>query len=77
VTPTLSEAVALKVIVPLTVLPLAGAVRETLGGVVSALLLLTVAVTTAETVEFPAASYALAVKLCDPLAIVAVLQDTL
>jgi hypothetical protein len=36
VTPTLSEAVAVRVTVPLTVLPPLGAVKETAGGVVSA-----------------------------------------
>jgi hypothetical protein len=51
----LSEAVALIVIVPLTVLPLAGAVSETVGGVVS-VLLLTVTVLAAEVVTLPAAS---------------------
>ena len=54
VTPTLSEAVAVRVTVPDTVAPAAGAVRLTVGAGVSGLL--TVTVTTDEVVVLPAAS---------------------
>ena len=63
-------------IVPLTVAPLAGAVRLTLGSVVSATVLLTVTVQAAEVPTFPAASYALAERLYEPLATVVVLNET-
>jgi len=52
----LSEAVAVTVVVALTVAPLAGAVTATVGGVVSALA--TVTVTAREVVVFAAASRA-------------------
>ena len=68
-TPTLSEAVAETVIVAETVEPLAGLVIETAGGVVS---LLTVTVTGEEVVRFPAASRAMAVRVCEPLEAVVV-----
>ena len=64
VTPTLSEARAASATEPVTVAPVAGAVRLTVGAVVSgAVGLVTL---TVETVEFPAASYAVAVIVCDP-----------
>src|SRR2546425_10338470 len=62
-TPTLSLALAAAVMVPLTVAPAAGAVRDTVGAVVS---LLTVTVTAADVVELPAASRATAVSVWLP-----------
>src|SRR5262249_23963612 len=63
-----SEALAVTVIVPLTVAPLAGAVMLTVGGVVSgAGPFATVTVTAAEVVWLPAASRATAVRVCGPL----------
>src|SRR5438876_377084 len=64
VTPTLSAAFACTWIVPATVPPSAGDVIETVGGVVSAGAP-TVTVTEAAA-ELPAASYALAVIVCEP-----------
>ncbi len=52
-----------------------GAVREVAGAVVSELVLLTVALTLADTVEFPAASNALAVSETAPLVAVVVFQS--
>src|SRR5204863_371698 len=72
-TPTLSEAVAVTVSVPLTVAPVAGAVTLTAGVVVS---FDTVTVTAAEVVVLPAASRARAVSVCDPLLALAVVQET-
>ena len=72
-TPTLSAAVAVTVIVPLTVAPLAGDVRLTVGGVLS---FDTVTVTAADVVTLPAASRATAVRLCDPLVAVVVFHGT-
>src|SRR5437660_1467507 len=63
-TPTLSDAVAVIVVVPETVAPLAGAVILTVGGVVS---FETVTVIAAEVVVFPAASRATAVSVCPAL----------
>ena len=65
-TPTLSEAVAVTLTVPDTVAPLAGAVIDTVGAVVS-VVLLTVTVTLALVVELPAPSFAMARKVCEPL----------
>ncbi len=59
--PTLSEAVALTVIVPLTVALFAGVVIATLGGVTS--LLFTVTVTPVLVVAFPEVSVAIAVSV--------------
>ena len=72
-TPTLSAAVAVTVTVPLTVAPLAGDVRLTVGGVLS---FDTVTVTAADVVTLPAASRATAVRLCDPLLAVVVVHGT-
>src|SRR6187551_1724613 len=71
-TPTLSLAVALTVVVSLTMAPSLGAVRFMSGGVVSGSGLLTVMVTDAEVAELAAASRATAVRVCEPLADVAV-----
>src|SRR2546426_887177 len=68
-TPTLSDALALIVVVPETVAPFAGAVRLTVGGVVS---LSTVPVTAAAVAVLPAASRATAVNVCDALLAVVV-----
>src|ERR1700740_1580273 len=65
-TPTLSDAVADTVIVPATDAPFAGDVSDTVGAVVS-----TVTVTGFEVVRFPAASRAIAAKMCDPFVAVA------
>ena len=76
-TPTLSEAVAETVTAaPETVAPLAGAVMETVGGVVSEAALLTVTVTVAEVLVLPAASRATAVSVCEPVATVVLFQVT-
>src|SRR4029077_19460636 len=71
-TPTLSEALAVRLIVPLTVAPFAGAAMLTVGGVVS---FETVTVTAA-VVVLPAASRATAVSTCEPLLAVVVSQET-
>src|SRR5206468_15417 len=71
-TPTLSEAEALTVVDPDTVAPDAGAVMLTEGGVAS--VFETVTVTGDEVVRFPAASLAIAVRVCDPLPTVVVFQ---
>src|SRR5207245_2371462 len=73
-TPTLSEAVDVAVIVPETVEPFAGLVMETVGGVVSGGVLLTVTVTGEEVVRLPAASRATAVSVCVPLEALVVFQ---
>src|SRR5206468_6235040 len=71
-TPTLSEAEALTVVDPDTVAPDAGAVMLTEGGDVSAFD--TVTLTGDEVVRLPAASRAVAVRVCEPLPTVVVLQ---
>ena len=73
-TATLSAAVALRLTVPDTVAPLAGAVRLTVGAVMSGLLTVTL---TDFVVVLPAASRATAVSLWVPLATAAVFHDTL
>jgi hypothetical protein len=76
----LSEAVAETVMVPATVAPFVGAVRETVGGVVSTgggTLLSTVTLTLLLVVLFPAASRAMAVRVWEPFAIVVVFQEVL
>ena len=76
-TPTLSAAVAESVTaVPETVAPLAGVVIETVGGVGSGAGLLTVTLTPALVVVFPAASRATAVSVCGPLVAVMLFQAT-
>src|SRR5438128_618925 len=75
-TPTLSVAVAETVTVPATEAPAAGAVIDTVGGVVSGTGLFTVTLTAAEVVVLPAASRATAVTLCEPLLAVVVFQET-
>src|SRR5580700_8228874 len=70
---TLSEALAVTVMVPETVAPEAGEVMETLGGVVS--VLLTVMETTELVALLPAVSMATAVRECLPLVSVPVLRD--
>jgi len=67
--------VAETVIVAETVEPLVGLIIETVGGVVSGVVLLTVTVTAAEVVWFPAASRATAVSVCEPFEAVVVFQD--
>src|SRR4051812_37316242 len=64
VTPRSSAASAVRLTAPETVAPSAGAVSDTVGGEP----LSTVAVTPDEVVELPAASFATAVNVCDPLA---------
>src|SRR5437867_12635371 len=71
----LSEAVAETVIVADTVEPLAGLVIETVGGVVSGVVLLTVTVTAVEVFWFPAASRATAVSVCEPFEAVVVRSE--
>jgi hypothetical protein len=66
-TPTLSAAFAETLTVPETLAPAAGALIDTVGGVVSADVLLTVTVTAALVVLFPAPSFAMALNTCDPL----------
>src|SRR5712691_7161144 len=63
-TPTLSEALAVTLIVPETVAPEAGEVMLTVGAVVS---LNTVTVTGAEVLRLPAVSCAMAVMVWEPL----------
>src|SRR5207253_115124 len=72
----LSEALADTVTVPETVDPLAGAVMDTVGGVVSAAVLLTVTLTALDVVRFPAASRAMAVSVCEAFDAVVVFHDT-
>src|SRR5207249_12302922 len=74
-TPTLSEALADTVTVPETVDPLAGAVMDTVGGVVSAAVVLTVTLTGEEVLRFAAASRALAVGLWAAFDAVVVFDD--
>ena len=74
-TPTLSEAVAFTVIVPLTVALLAGEVIETVGGVVSALF--TVTFTAELTPVFPDISFAMAVSVWLPFETEDVSQEKL
>src|SRR4029077_8186061 len=71
-TPTLSDALAVTLIVPVTVTPLVGAVTLTAGGVVS---FHTVTVTAALGAVLPAASRATAVSVCEPLLAVVVFQE--
>src|SRR6266404_1584989 len=68
-TPTLSVAFAVTVTVPETVAPAAGELIETDGAAVS---FITVTVTAADVVLLPAASRAIAVIVCDPLAALSV-----
>src|SRR5258705_9649522 len=80
-TPTLSDALAVTLVVPETVAPEAGAVILAVGGVVSGGggggALFTVTVTAAETgLTLPAASRATAVRVCEPLLAEVVFQDT-
>ena len=64
-------AVAVTVAVPDTVAPLAGAVIDTTGGATA---LLTVTVLPALVVLVPAASFAMAFSVCEPLELFAVSQ---
>src|SRR5882724_1128295 len=73
-TPTLSDAVALTVVVPDTVAPFPGELMLTLGAVVSAFD--TVTVTADEVLRLPAASRATAVNVCEPFPAVVVFHDT-
>src|SRR6266851_5636773 len=73
-TPTLSVAVALTVVVPVTVAPFAGAVIATVGGVVSGVGFETVTETGADVVVLPAASRATAVSVWAPAVAVVVFQ---
>src|SRR5436190_388665 len=76
-TPTLSEALALTGVVADTVARAEGDVMLTVGGVVSGGgALETVTVTPAEVVRLPAASRAVAVRVCEPLPVLAVFQET-
>jgi hypothetical protein len=70
VTPTLSDAVAVTVTIPLTVEPLEGAVSETTGLVVSGTAT-TLIVATDDVAVLPAASYPLAATVWLPRALVA------
>ena len=72
-TAMLSAAVAVRLTVPVTV-PAAGAVSETVGGVVSATTLFTVTLMAVEVVTLPAASRATALSACAPLPAVVVSQ---
>jgi hypothetical protein len=63
--------------VPETVEPLAGVESEIVGAVVSATALFTVTVTLPLVVKFPAASFAIARKVCVPLLDVVVFHDML
>src|SRR6185295_9045602 len=72
-TPTLSDALAVTVVVPPTVAPFAGAVTLTVGGVVS---LNTVTVTVVDVAVLPAASRATAVNVCEALLAVVVFHGT-
>jgi hypothetical protein len=74
VTPTLSDAAADTVTMPLTVAPAAGEVTSTAGGVVSPLALPTVTETVADAATLPAASRASARSVWVPLATAAVFQ---
>jgi len=70
--PVLLEALALTVIVPVTVAPLVGEEIETAGGA-----LLTVTLTPALVAEFPVVSLATAVSVWLPLATDVVVQEKL
>src|SRR3954451_11238150 len=71
----LSDAVAVTAtLLPATVVPLAGAVIATVGGVASTLF--TVTATAPAVVVLPAASRATAVSACDPFAEVVVFHET-
>src|SRR5206468_1245799 len=72
-TPTLSEAVAVTIAVPLTVAPLDHEGVVYVGGVVS---LNTVTVTAADVVVLPAPSRATAVSVCDALLAAVVFHET-
>jgi len=72
-TPTLSEALAVTLIVPATMVPEAGEVMLTVGGVVS---LNTVTVTGSDVHSMPSESLATAVSVCEPLLAVVVFQET-
>ena len=72
----MSDALADTVIVPETVEPDVGLVMESVGGIVSAVELLTVTVTALDVVRFPAASRAMAVSVCEALDAVVVFHDT-
>src|SRR5207249_2813765 len=72
-TPTLSDALAVIVVVPDTVAPELGAVIAVVGAVVS---LKTVTATAAAVVALPAASRATAVSVCDALLAVVVSHET-
>ena len=74
VTPTLSDALAETVTVPLTVAPAVGAERLTVGAVVSLVWLLTVTVRAVDVVTLPAASRATARRVWLPFAAPVVLQ---
>src|SRR6266571_312339 len=71
-TPVLSEALALTVVVPLTVAPLIGAVIATVGAALS-----TVTVTALLVVVLPAASRATALRVWEPSLAVVVFQEML
>lgn len=73
-TPTLSDALAEIVTFPLTTAPEAGAVRLTVGRVVSVDTLLTVTVMADDVATFPAASRATAARTCEPFDAVEVAQ---
>ena len=75
-TATLSAALALTGVVPARLAPAAGAVTETVGGVVSGTGLATVTLTAAEVVTLPAASRAIARRAWAPLVAVVVFQLT-
>src|SRR5207249_3225192 len=68
-TPTSSLALAITVIVPVTVAPAVGLVTDTVGDVVSAAPLSTVTVTGGDVATFPAASRATAVSVCAPFGV--------
>ena len=70
--PTLEEALAVTVIVPISVAPFVGEVMETVGGVTA---LFTVIETPALVVLAFAVSVAMAVTVCLPLLSVAVFSD--
>src|SRR6266853_2066750 len=75
-TPTLSEALAVTLVVPETVAPEAGDVTLIVGGVVSdGGALATVTVIGAEVVRLPAASRAIAARVCGPLPVVVVSHE--
>jgi hypothetical protein len=75
-TPTLSDALAVTVIDPLTVDPAAGDVIATDGGVVSGTGLDTVTLTGSDVYRRPTRSRATAVRVWEPLLVVVVFQET-